>query len=86
MNRLGFRPEAFPAALARLRALTVPALELRVMTHLARADERAVDDDARTGREFEAALAARGPHRSRSGWPTSIGNSAGTLGWPQGAW
>ena len=40
MNRLGFRPEAFPGALARLRALTVPALELRVMTHLARADER----------------------------------------------
>ncbi len=41
MNRLGFRPEAFNAALSRLRGLTVPALELRVMTHLARADERA---------------------------------------------
>ena len=50
MNRLGFRPEAFPAALARLRALTVPALELRVMTHLARADERSSRDDARAGR------------------------------------
>jgi alanine racemase len=40
MNRLGFRPEALAAALGRLRVLTVPALELRVMTHLARADER----------------------------------------------
>src|SRR5688500_5619556 len=41
MNRLGFRPEGFVAALARLRALVVPASELRVMTHLARADEPA---------------------------------------------
>ncbi len=82
MNRLGFRPEAFAPALARLRALTVPALELRVMTHLARADERS---EAMTGEQidrFEATLSATGltgPQRLA----TSIGNSAGTLGWPR---
>lgn len=81
MNRLGFRPEAFAPALARLRALTVPALEVRVMTHLARADER---DEPMTREQigrFEATLAEAGltgPQRLS----TSIGNSAGTLGWP----
>jgi alanine racemase len=81
MNRLGFRPEAFAPALARLRALTVPALELRAMTHLARADER---DEPMTREQigrFETTLNEAGlvgPQRLA----TSIGNSAGTLGWP----
>jgi alanine racemase len=81
MNRLGFRPEAFADALARLRALTVPALETRVMTHLARADER---NEAMTREQVElfdrtlARTALIGPQRLA----TSIGNSAGTLGWP----
>ena len=81
MNRLGFRPEAFAPAMARLRALTVPALELRAMTHLARADER---DEPMTREQiarFETTLAESGltgPQRLA----TSIGNSAGTLGWP----
>ena len=81
MNRLGFRPEAFAPALARLRALTVPALELRAMTHLARADER---DEPMTREQiarFDATLneaGLAGPQRLA----TSIGNSAGTLGWP----
>ena len=88
MNRLGFRPESFAPALARLRALTVPALELRVMTHLARADEI---DQPMTGVQltrFRTALAesdvATGPGRL----VTSIGNSAAILGWPdaQGDW
>jgi alanine racemase len=88
MNRLGFRPEAFPAALARLRALKVPAMELRVMTHLARADE--IDElmtDMQVTR-FHTALVesdiASGPGRLF----TSIGNSAAILGWPnaQGDW
>jgi len=82
MNRLGFRPEAFPAALARLRALVVPVLELRVMTHLARADERAVEMTSEQVGKFEAALAAANLTGAQ-GVPTSIGNSAGTLGWPQ---
>jgi alanine racemase len=88
MNRLGFRPEAFPAALTRLRALTVPAMELRMMTHLARADEM---DQSMTGTQlarFQSALTetdvAAGPQRL----VTSIGNSAAILGWPnaQGDW
>jgi alanine racemase len=81
MNRLGFRPEAFAGALQRLQALTVPALELRVMTHLARADERSV---AMTGVQvdlFGRTLAAAGVTGARR-LATSIGNSAGTLGWP----
>jgi len=40
MNRLGFRPAEFPAALARLQNLKPAPLELRLVTHLARADER----------------------------------------------
>ncbi|MEO8063195.1 MAG: alanine racemase [Pseudomonadota bacterium] len=81
MNRLGFRPEAFAPALDRLRALTVPALELRVMTHLARADERDVSMTNEQVGTFERTLeqaALTGKQRLA----TSIGNSAGTLGWP----
>src|SRR5262245_50582818 len=40
MNRLGFRPADFPAALERLERLQPAPLELRLVTHLARADER----------------------------------------------
>jgi alanine racemase len=81
MNRLGFRPEAFPDALARLRALTVPALEIRVMTHLARADERDIPMTGLQVTRFASALVETnlfGDNRL----VTSIGNSAGTLGWP----
>lgn len=82
MNRLGFRPEAFAGALARLRALAVPGLELRVMTHLARADERGVimtDDQTAL---FERTLSDAGLNGANR-LTTSIGNSAGTLGWPR---
>jgi alanine racemase len=82
MNRLGFRPEAFADALARLRALTVPALELRLMTHLARADEREVWMTREQVAVFDRTLTAAGlvgPQRLA----TSIGNSAGILGWPK---
>jgi alanine racemase len=81
MNRLGFRPEAFAAALARLRALTIPALELRVMTHLARADEPAEAMTREQVALFDHTLenaGLTGTHRLA----TSIGNSAGALGWP----
>jgi len=88
MNRLGFRPEDFPAALARLRELTVPALELRVMTHLARADEV---EEAMTKMQlarFQAALTEAGIASGPQRLATSIGNSAAILGWPkaQGDW
>jgi alanine racemase len=81
MNRLGFRPEAFPQALSRLRALTVPALELRLMTHLARADEREQWMTREQVAGFDHAIAAAG-HTGANRLATSIGNSAGILGWP----
>jgi alanine racemase len=81
MNRLGFRPEAFPEAFARLRALTVPALELRLMTHLARADEREVWMTREQVAAFDHVIAAAGL-AGTSRLSTSIGNSAGILGWP----
>jgi alanine racemase len=48
------------------------------MTHLARADEREVWMTREQVASFERVLAAAGG----SGWVTSIGNSAGILGWP----
>ena len=73
MNRLGFRPEQFPAVLARMRGLSVPPAEVRLMTHLARADE---PDSPMTRAQLERFGAlARG-----LGLATSIGNSAGILG------
>jgi alanine racemase len=88
MNRLGFRPEAFAAALARLRALTVPALELRVMTHLARADELKEKMTGTQLARFQSALAESGIAEGPQRLATSIGNSAAILGWPnaQGQW
>lgn len=81
MNRLGFRPEAVAGAIARLRALTVPALELRVMTHLARADERNEMMTREQVAVFDETLATAGLAGAQR-LATSIGNSAGTLGWP----
>jgi alanine racemase len=80
MNRLGFRPEEALGALNRMRSLGVPALEIRLLTHLARADELDCAMTAEQVARFEALLAhcAAG-----SAVITSIGNSAGTLGWPQ---
>jgi alanine racemase len=82
MNRLGFRPEAFASALSRLRTMPVPALELRVMTHLARADERSESMTRDQVGRFEATLSSAGLAGAQR-LATSIGNSAGTLGWPQ---
>ncbi len=81
MNRLGFRPEEFPAALERLQHLKVPPREIRLMTHLARADERSDPMTREQLQRFKHAV--RGHH-----FPTSIGNSAGILGWPEahGSW
>ena len=73
MNRLGFAPGDFAAALARIRALAPAARELRLMTHLACANER----DERTTRQqlqrFREATADLS-------YETSIANSAGVLG------
>jgi alanine racemase len=82
MNRLGFRPEAFGPALARARGLSVPALELRVMTHLARADEPdalMTDDQVALFQRTLSDAGVAGGQRLA----TSIGNSAGALGHPR---
>jgi alanine racemase len=73
MNRLGFRPRDFSAALARIRALTPAPRELRVMTHLACANER----DERT---TSAQLASFREAIRGLGYETSIANSAAILG------
>ena len=74
MNRLGFRPEDFPAALERLRGCRPAPLEIRLLTHLARADERDDDDDPRAARALQRAPLGG------SDYATSIANSAGLFG------
>ena len=70
MNRLGFRPGDFPAAFERLRSLKPAPLEIRLLTHLARADE---PDNPMT-----AAQVARFKEASRGlDCAISIANSAG---------
>jgi alanine racemase len=73
MNRLGFPPREFAPALARLRRLQPAPLEIRLLTHLACADER----DNRKTREQLARFreATRGLDYS-----VSIANSAGIFG------
>ena len=73
MNRLGFPVREFAAALARLRVLTPAPLEIRLLTHLACADER---DNQVTNEQlarFRAATAGLS-------YPVSIANSAGIFG------
>lgn len=81
MNRLGFRPDALADTLERLRTLTPPPLTVRLLTHLARADERECPATSGQVARFEAAVRGRGLE-------TSIGNSAGIFGWPvaHGEW
>jgi len=73
MNRLGFRPEEFPAALARVQRLMPAPLEIRLLTHLARADER---DDAMTREQLARFRKAVGG----LDYAVSIANSAGLFG------
>ena len=74
MHRLGLPIAAFRHAWLRLRGLSQIA-SLRLMTHLARADEL---DAGRTDEQAVTfALACRG-----MAGETSISNSAGVLGWP----
>jgi alanine racemase len=74
MNRLGFRMEDFSAALERVRTLTCVA-ELRVMTHLACADERNGSMTPQQLRRFDEVTAGLNLERS-------IANSAGLIAWP----
>ena len=91
MNRLGFRPEDFARAYERLRTLAVPALDIRLLTHLARADELDCEMTREQVARFRALLPQHVPTFGRrredaiaqKGFVTSIGNSAGTLGWEE---
>jgi alanine racemase len=73
MHRLGFPPGNFATALARLAALTPPAREVRLLTHLACANER---DRQVTRAQLECfRTATRGLN-----YEVSIANSAGLFG------
>ena len=73
MNRLGFAPGQFPQALARIHKLSPRAKELRLMTHLACANER---NDAATQAQLERFReATRGLD-----YEVSVANSAGLFG------
>ncbi len=73
MNRLGFRPDEFRAALERVRRLQPAPLEIRLLTHLARADDR---DDAVTHEQL-----ARFKEATRGlDYGISVANSAGLFG------
>jgi alanine racemase len=73
MNRLGFPPRDFAAALERLRRLTPAPLEIRLLTHLACADER--DHRMTNAQVARFREATRGLDCA-----VSIANSAGIFG------
>lgn len=75
MNRLGFRPADFRAAWDRLAALTPPLATLRVLTHLAGADEE-------DGQSTAEQLARLRPLLEGLNVELSIANSAAILGQP----
>jgi alanine racemase len=73
MNRLGFACGEFAAALERIRALVPAPRELRLLTHLACANER--DDRVTSSQVARFREATRG-----LSYEVSIANSAGLLG------
>jgi alanine racemase len=73
MNRLGFAPRAFPAALARIHALSPAPRELRLMTHLSCANER--EDEVTRAQLARFREATRGLDHE-----VSIANSAAIFG------
>jgi len=75
MHRLGFAPEHVASAWQRLQACPAVDTPVRLMTHLARADER---NDASTGEQI-ARFSSLEKGRETE---TSLANSAGVLGWP----
>lgn len=74
MHRLGFAPEDLPGAWQRLQACPAVKPPVRLMSHLARADERDSDYTLIQLRVFEEASAGLPGERS-------LANSAGILGW-----
>ncbi|MGH8194928.1 MAG: alanine racemase [Woeseiaceae bacterium] len=74
MHRLGFEPAEATALIARLRHCRAVG-EVRLMTHLANADDRGDDRTVRQVDRFRAVL-------ETFDGQFSIANSAGLLGWP----
>ncbi len=74
MHRIGFPPEEFEQVLARLRACANVG-EIRLMSHLACADDRM---NPITRRQIECFL----PWVRASALSASLANSAGVLAWP----
>ena len=75
MHRLGVLPEFAKDAFHRLQACRAVAPPLRLMTHLANADD--LDDD-RSNHQLQVFL----PLTAELGAEASAANSAATLGWP----
>jgi alanine racemase len=75
MNRLGFRVEEFPVAWERLERARAVA-HVRLMTHLASAEEEGNAEVVRQLERFERLVDGRDVERS-------IANSAGLIVWPQ---
>jgi alanine racemase len=76
MNRLGFRPEAFEAALAQLHSLGPQVAGIHVLTHFARADDPADPMTRDQTARFLRLAAGRG-------LPLSLANSAALLSLPE---
>jgi alanine racemase len=79
MNRLGFRTEEFPEAWSRLSKLDCVAGKPRVMTHLAKADDRDETFTANQLARFDELVASIIRDHDLE---CSIANSAGTLAFP----
>ncbi len=75
MNRLGFRPDEFPEAHARLTRVPGVAPDPALVTHLASSDET-------TSPQTQAQLDAFGAATRGVPGERSIANSAGIIAWP----
>ncbi|MBL8250383.1 MAG: alanine racemase [Candidatus Competibacter sp.] len=76
MHRLGFPPDRVAAALERLAACPNAAPHPRLLSHLARADERDHPYTRQQLAVFKSVTAGRAAERS-------LANSGGILGWPE---
>lgn len=74
MGRLGFRPETAPLVWRRLTDCAAVAPGIRLMSHLANADE---PDDESTAHQLARLAALELPGER------SFANSAGVIGWPE---
>lgn len=76
MHRLGFAATEVEKVITELKSLLSPDSNIRVMTHLASADETASSATLQQIEQFDSAL-------KKHNFEQSIANSAGILAWPQ---